>query len=258
MNFTQLHQQNPPLLLANVWDAASASAAQQAGYQALGTSSAAIAASLGYEDGEAMPFDEMLYIVSRIRSVSHLPLSVDIEAGYGQTVQQISHHIRRLAQCGVVGINLEDSHVVNGQRQLDDAHLFANKLSGIRGLLAAVDYPLFINVRTDTYLLNHAQALQETLQRGRLYHRAGADGFFVPGLTSLQDMAVISGQVSLPLNVMCMPALASFDCLAKAGVKRISMGNFVHSATQDKLNALLLTIQTQRSFAGVFLDASAG
>jgi len=257
MNFTELHHQKAPLLIANVWDAGSAQAAQQAGYQALGTSSAAIAASLGYEDGEAMPFDELLYIVSRIKSASHLPLSVDIEAGYGQTAEQITTHIRRLAQAGVVGINLEDSHVVNGHRQLDDARAFANALSGIRARLTAGHYQLFINVRTDTYLLNHLQALQETLLRGRLYQQAGADGFFVPCLTSLQDMAVISGEISLPLNVMCMPALAGFDCLAKAGVKRISMGNFVHSVIQDKVKQLMLNIQIQRSFAGVFVDESA-
>ena len=78
MNFNALHQQNQPLLLANVWDASSAQAAQQAGYQALGSSSAAIAAMLGYEDGEEMSFDELLYIVSRIKAVSELPLSVDL------------------------------------------------------------------------------------------------------------------------------------------------------------------------------------
>ena len=81
MDFNALHQQNQPLLLANVWDASSAQAAQQAGYQALGSSSAAIAAMLGYEDGEEMSFDELFYVVSRIKTVSELPLSVDLEAG---------------------------------------------------------------------------------------------------------------------------------------------------------------------------------
>ncbi|SAX81658.1 carboxyvinyl-carboxyphosphonate phosphorylmutase [Klebsiella pneumoniae] len=89
MDFNALHQQNQPLLLANVWDASSAQAAQQAGYQALGSSSAAIAAMLGYEDGEEMSFDELFYVVSRIKTVSELPLSVDLEAGYGATTSHI-------------------------------------------------------------------------------------------------------------------------------------------------------------------------
>lgn len=128
MNFNALHQQNQPLLLANVWDASSAQAAQQAGYQALGSSSAAIAAMLGYEDGEEMSFDELLYIVSRIKAVSELPLSVDLEAGYSATTSHIIDNIQRLAHLGVSGINLEDSHVVNNTRRLDDAVVFAAKI----------------------------------------------------------------------------------------------------------------------------------
>ena len=93
MDFNALHQQNQPLLLANVWDASSAQAAQQAGYQALGSSSAAIAAMLGYEDGEEMSFDELFYVVSRIKTVSELPLSVDLEAGYGATTSHIIDNI---------------------------------------------------------------------------------------------------------------------------------------------------------------------
>ena len=90
MDFNALHQQNQPLLLANVWDASSAQAAQQAGYQALGSSgSATPAAMLGYEDGEEMSFDELFYVVSRIKTVSELPLSVDLEAGYGATTSHI-------------------------------------------------------------------------------------------------------------------------------------------------------------------------
>lgn len=128
MNFTELHHQSTPLLIANVWDASSAIAAQHAGYQATGTSSAAIAAMLGYEDGEAMSFDELLYIVTRIKSVSHLPLSVDVEAGFGRTASEITVNLKRLASLGVVGVNLEDSRVVNGVRQLDDAVAFSRTL----------------------------------------------------------------------------------------------------------------------------------
>lgn len=252
MNFTQLHQQNRPLVIANVWDAGSAVAAQQAGYQALGTSSAAIAAMLGYEDGEAMTFDELFYIVSRIKSVTELPLSVDIEAGFGQTAREISINLQRLTDIGVVGINLEDSKVIQGTRQLLKADIFAAYLADIRAALIQQNQPLFINVRTDTYLLNHQQALQETLFRGQLYQQAGADGLFVPCLTAEQDIAAICQQTALPVNVMCMPDLPDFELLWQLGVKRISMGNFVQASLQSKLENMLRTIRSQRSFSGVF------
>ncbi|MFJ5481611.1 isocitrate lyase/PEP mutase family protein [Pectobacterium actinidiae] len=256
MNFTELHNQNNPLLIANVWDAGSAIAAQEAGYQALGTSSAAIAAMLGYEDGEALSFDELLYIVTRIMSVTHLPLSVDVEAGFGRTASEITDNLKRLVQLGVVGVNLEDSSVVKGVRQLDDAMVFASLLKEIRNTLDMESDQLFLNIRTDAFLLGHHQALQETLLRGRLYQESGADGLFVPCLTSEHDIETLSREMTVPLNVMCMPELPSFNRLEKLGVRRISMGNAVHSAIQSNLKNLMLIIPSQQSFAGVFVDES--
>lgn len=257
MDFTALHQQNTPLLMANVWDAGSARAAQDAGYQALGTSSAAIAAMLGYEDGEALSFDELLYIVTRILSITRLPVSVDVEAGFGQTADDITANLRRLAEAGVVGVNIEDSRVVAGVRQLEDAVIFARRLHAIRQQLANENTHLFMNVRTDTFLMHHPLALQETLLRGRLYQEAGADGLFVPCVTAHADIATLAQEINLPLNVMCMPDLPTFDTLKKLGVSRISMGNFIHSAMQSRLTHLLRNIRSQQSFAGVFVDESA-
>jgi 2-methylisocitrate lyase-like PEP mutase family enzyme len=248
MNFNALHHQHSPLLIANVWDAGSARAAEQAGYCALGTSSAAIAAMLGYEDGEGMSFDELLFIVARIRAVTTLPLSVDLEAGYGDTPQEIVKNSQRLAHLGVVGINLEDSRVADGVRQLEDASLFAGKCQAV-----AQSCPdIFLNVRTDTFLLNTENALRETVCRGRLYAEHGAKGFFVPGVTRSEDIAAIARNVALPLNVMCMPDLPDFGTLATLGVRRISMGNIAHAALQAQLTHLLCTIQEQRTFTGVF------
>ena len=248
MDFNALHHQPQPLLIANVWDACSALAAQQAGYHALGTSSAAIAAMLGYEDGEAMSFDELLFIVTRIRAVTKLPLNVDLEAGYGKTTDDIVENIHRLVPLGVVGINLEDSHVMTGVRQLGDATVFASRVQELGRACPGV----FLNVRTDTFLLNVEDALEETISRGRFYAEHGANGFFVPGVTRPDDIAAIVHEVPLPLNVMCMPELADFGTLATLGVRRISMGNFVHAAIQTQLKDLLCTVQWQQSFAEVF------
>ncbi|WP_312228181.1 isocitrate lyase/phosphoenolpyruvate mutase family protein [Pseudescherichia sp.] len=248
MDFNALHHQNHPLLIANVWDASSALIAQQAGYHALGTSSAAIAAMLGYEDGEGMSFDELLFIVTRIKAVTSLPLSVDLESGYGDMTSRIIENIHLLARAGVVGINIEDSHVVNGVRSLDDAHTFASKL---QELIAACP-SIFLNIRTDTFLLNIEDALEETLSRGQLYAAHGANGLFVPGVTQPDSIAALAHHVTLPLNVMCMPTLPDFGTLASLGVRRISMGNFIHAAMQDRLKESLCKIQASQSFSDVF------
>lgn len=180
MNFAELHNQHQPLLIANVWDAASAVAAQKAGYQVLGTSSAAIASNLGYEDGQGMPFNELFYLVTRIRAVSNLPLSVDMEAGYGDSTEEITANLKRLAQIGVSGVNLEDSRVVNGVRQLDDASDFSRNLRAVCNVLRSENYNLFLNIRTDTYLLGHESALQETLLRVRAIKLQVLTAFLFP------------------------------------------------------------------------------
>lgn len=108
MNFQQLHEQDTPLLICNVWDVASVISAERHGFQAIGTSSAAIAAVLGYPDGEGVSFAELTYIIKRILANTNLPLSVDLEAGYGRDSAEIANNIIQLANLGVVGINLEE------------------------------------------------------------------------------------------------------------------------------------------------------
>lgn len=256
MNFTQLHHQSAPLLIANVWDVPSALAAQRAGYQALGTSSAAIAEMLGYPDGEEMSFAELRYIVGRIRTATMLPLSVDIESGYAVSVDGIVDNVLQLSALGVAGINLEDSHVRDGRRELLDAKLFAERLRAIRERLTAHRVSLFLNVRTDPFLLGMPDALSVTLSRLTLYASHGADGLFVPCVHHPDDIAALVRQTALPLNVMAVPGLTDFPTLAELGVRRISMGNAVHSAIQTQLNRLLLSLRHQQSFAGVFDDES--
>ncbi|QNK06814.1 2-methylisocitrate lyase-like PEP mutase family enzyme [Raoultella sp. BIGb0399] len=252
MDFTQQHHQATPLLLANVWDVTSASAAAEAGYTAIGTSSAAIAHSLGLDDGEALPFAELLYRVTRIRARVALPLSVDMEAGYGASAEEVVENLLALAHSGVVGVNLEDSVVNEGVRTLAAAQAFARRLQEIATGLAQAGVSLFINVRTDPFVLNHPQALAETISRGQLYAGHGADGLFVPCVTEAADIAAMVAAVALPLNVMAMPALPDHDQLAQLGVKRISMGNALHDAQQGHLYRLLKTVRQQRSFKEVF------
>src|SRR5262249_26319728 len=127
--FIDLHKQADPLMIANVWNAESAKVFERTGFKAIATSSAAVAEALGYRDGEEMSFEEYLFIVKRIRASVNLPLSVDLETGFGKTPDEIISNIEKLSQLGVVGINIEDSSITNGTRKIHDAATFSRKLS---------------------------------------------------------------------------------------------------------------------------------
>lgn len=217
--FKQLHQLPVPLLLGNVWSAQSARIAEKTGYEALGSSSHAIANMLGYEDGEEISFEELFFIVRSIRNAVKIPLSVDFEAGYSEDPDEVARMVREMAEAGVSGINLEDSLVTGGERRLGDASLLAEKIKAVKGKCA-----IFINARTDTYTTNHEQALEESVRRAGIYASAGADGIFVPLIESGSDIQEFVAQVSLPLNVFITPGLPAYDQLAAWGVKRVSHG----------------------------------
>lgn len=222
--FKDLHHQNDILLLGNVWDAHSAQLAQQAGFKALGSSSHAIANSLGYADGEQIPVDELLAHLQRmIKSVS-IPLSVDFESGYSANPQQVAKNVKKLIDMGVVGINLEDGQVVNGKRELGPSELLVEKIKAIKSL----DPNIYINARADTYTTKHPEALSESIQRAELYTQAGADGIFIPLIESPEDIKAFTQQISLPLNVFLTPKLPQIKELESLGVKRISHGPKVY------------------------------
>lgn len=246
--FKELHQQETPLILCNVWDAASAIVAEKLGYQAIGTSSAAIAKSFGKDDGQIISFKKLLAVVKQISEVTSLPFSVDIEAGYADTPKEIVEDIAKLAKLNVVGINIEDSQLINGRRTLVDKHDFSEKLSQVKALLNDANIEMFINVRSDTFIVDAVTALPETIERISLYEGAGADGIFLPCLTAPDDISKIVDNCSLPLNVMCMPELVSFKQLQLLGVKRISMGNFVYDNLLAHLEKTLSSIKQQGSF----------
>lgn len=252
--FKSLHQQAEPLIICNVWDVASAQTAEKNGFKALGTSSAAIASMLGYADGEFMPFNELLFIVKRITACSHLPLTVDMEAGFSDDAQTTANYIKVLAEVGVVGINIEDSKVnkTNGERVLVNENHFAKYLLAITTQLAKDNISLFINVRTDAFLLRVEDATQESQKRAKLYQDAGANGLFVPCITKVEDIEAIVSNTAIPVNVMCMPDLPDFETLETLGVKRISMGNFIFDALQNDLAEKLEKIQQANSFRPIF------
>lgn len=251
MNFTELHQQNNPLLIANVWDIPSTKIAEELGFQAIGTSSAAIASLFGYNDGEDMSFSELEYMVKRIRATTQLPLSVDIESGYSNDTDTIVNNIIKLVNLGIVGINIEDSKI-NEKRELINAEKFAQQLLEIKTILKAENKDIFINVRTDTFLLGVPNVIDDTKKRIDLYTKAGADGIFVPCIENSKDIQEIVNYTRSPINVMCMPNLPDFEILKNLGVKRISMGNFLFDKMYQNFKELENDALINKSFKSIF------
>jgi len=250
--FRELHQQHDPLLIGNVWNVQSAKAYEKLGYKAVATSSSAVAFSLGYEDGENISFDEYFYIIERILKSISIPLSVDLEGGYGKTTDEIVLNISRLAKAGVVGVNIEDSAIIDGSRKLLSTDDFFNKLNEVIQKLKEQHAEIFVNVRIDPFLLGVDNAAEESLQRMKIIEQVGADGIFVPCITEVQDIERLTDVAKLPFSVMAMPELPDFNTLKRLGVKRISSGNFLNGYIYDQLETALKNIGETGSFSPIF------
>lgn len=250
--FKSLHQSDHLFVLPNVWNARSATVFQDNGFAAVGTSSAAVAVSLGYSDGEQMPFGDYLFVIKRILASVKIPLTVDIEMGYGSSVDDIYANCRQLVELGVAGINIEDSSIDQEGRKLKDPASFAKMIESLKGKLIANRLDLFINIRCDTYILGVADKQEETTRRLKLYEPTGADGIFLPCISAEEDIAEAVQTTKLPVSVMCIPGLPGFDTLDKLGVKRASMGPFLFNKTYDLAGKLSKEIVKERSFSPLF------
>jgi 2-methylisocitrate lyase-like PEP mutase family enzyme len=247
--FKALHHCADLLVLPNAWDAKSALLFQEKSFPAVGTSSAAVAACMGYEDGEKMPLGDYLFVIKRILASVKIPLSVDFEMGYGETKAAILSNLLKLCELGVVGINLEDSLIVDGKRTLQNGNAFTETIAYLKNKLNAEGAALFINIRCDTYLLNLKNKQEETTLRLPLYESAGADGIFLPCISQEADIVDALKSTKLPLNVMCIPGLPDFNRLQALGVKRASMGPFFLNKTYTKATELLQKLVDKQSFA---------
>lgn len=252
LEFKELHHQTKPLIIGNVWNVQSAKVCEKLDFQAIGTSSSAIAHSLGYEDGEQISFSDLLFIVEKISKSVTLPLSVDIEFGYGNTATEIANNIISLVKLNVVGINIEDSFFENGERKLKNILQFSQLLQEVKNILTQQNISIFFNVRCDAFLLNVPNALEVATERIKSFEKSEADGIFLPCITKENDIATIVSETKLPINVMCMPGLPNFETLEKLGVKRISMGNFLNDYSYTFLENMTTKILDEQSFNALF------
>lgn len=221
--FRALHS-GQVLVLPNAWDAASARLIEHAGAAAVATTSAGMSWGLGVPDGQHLDVETMTATVSRIRKAVEIPVTVDIEAGYGDGLGQLEETVRRTVAAGAVGINLEDArHDTPALRLVREQ---ADRIRAARQAALSSGIDLFINARTDTFLIGEgtADALTQTLDRARVYLAAGADGIFVPGVVDADIIAELVRSIAAPINVMAVPGMPPVAELAALGVARVSVG----------------------------------
>ncbi len=223
-NFAALHTNAEPLVLFNVWDAGSARMVAEAGASAIATGSFSMAGAQGYDDGEALPFADLLRTVEQISRVTDLPLSVDIESGYAASLEELATNAAQLISAGASGCNLEDQLV--GQHAMRDAD------DQCRRIEALTNTGIFVNARTDLFLgplmagedPNHPDLVDAAVARAGAYRDAGANCLFVPGLSDKALISDLCARVELPVNVMRSDGMASNAELGRLGVARISFG----------------------------------
>ena len=234
-DFAKLHVAGDPLVLFNVWDAGSAAAVAKSGAMAIATGSASVSMANGFGDGQEVPIELALSNAARIVSAVDLPVTIDFEGGYATDQAGLSENGRRLAKSGAIGCNFEDQIVGT-----DRLYEIAEQVARLGALRSGVGPDLFINLRTDLFLKarpeDHCSALaDQAIERGLAYAKAGANGYFIPGLGDLRLVERICRAVPLPVNAMHLPGGPSRSDWAKAGIARVSHGPFPYMAMQEWL-----------------------
>ncbi len=226
--FLKLHRGPGPLVLANVWDVMSARLIERAGFPAIATSSAAIANALGFPDGEAISREAMLSVVARIAAKVSVPVSADLEAGYGTSLGEIAKTARALVAAGAVGLNFEDANG-DAKNPLFRVAEQMEKIKCLRSTGEKLGVHFVINGRTDVYLKSvgtPATRFEHAVTRLNSYRQAGADCLFAPGVHDAETIGRLVKAVDGPLNILAGPATPPIAELARLGVARVSFGSW--------------------------------
>ena len=232
-NFHRLHDGPDVLLLPNAWDAGSARLMESLGAKAVATTSAGVAWTHGYPDGDVLPVRMLVATVVAIARTIRVPLTVDVEGGYSDDPAAVEETVARVVEAGAVGINIED-----GSGAPD---LLCLKIERAKRAGQHFGIDLFVNARTDVYLRGLApegKRVAEVLRRAELYRNAGASGIFVPGLCDRSEIRAVAADAGLPLNVMAWPGLPDAAELAQLGARRLSAGSGISQSLWGKAAAL--------------------
>lgn len=238
--FRSLHIPGSPVVLFNIWDAGSAKAVAASGAKALATGSAPVAMAQGYDDGENIPLEVALQNIERIVGSTDLPVTMDLEGGYGADESTVANTVSKAMSEGIVGFNFEDQIV--GTNELYAIDVQAKRVAAAKQAASANGIEGFVNARTDIFLkakpdTHNAAMLDEAIERAAAYEKAGADGFFAPGLADENMIAKLCDSVNLPVNIIALPYVPANNLLAKAGVARISYGPVPYRQMMKSLEA---------------------
>ena len=248
--FRTLHQGRPILVLLNVWDVAGALIVEEAGFPAIATSSAAIANSLGYLDGQRITRDEMAEVVSRIASAVRVPVSADMEAGYGDRPEDAAETARVALEAGAVGLNIEDGTGIQ-DCPLIDLERQVEKIRAMRQVADAAKVPLVINARIDTFLRqvgDEHSRLDETIRRAHAFREAGADCVFVPALWDPASITALLKASQGPLNILGGTGTPPVPELERLGVARVSLGAWPYRAALGLLRKIAAELSKSGSY----------
>ncbi len=253
--FLKFHQDKEILVLLNSWDIGSSKLIEACGYKAIATTSMGIAASLGYPDSQVIQLSEMIEAITGIVNGVQVPVTVDIEAGYGNNLNEIIESVKKIIATGIVGINIEDSIDLNPV--LIDEMEFCERLSAIRALSDSLGFHLVINARTDSFYTSSASPLEklsESIRRGNKYREAGADCIFVQPVWEPETISTLVKEINAPINILSNPGIGagflppSVRELQDLGVARLSLGSSLMKATL----ALIKKVANELSEKGTY------
>ena len=235
--FLKYHQDKEILVLLNSWDIGSSKLIEACGYKAIATTSMGIAASLGYPDCQVIQLSEMIQAITGIVNAVQVPVTVDIEAGYGNNLNEIIDSVKKIIATGIVGINIEDS--INLNPILIDEMKFCERIPAIRELSDSLGFHLVINARTDSFYTSSGsprENLSESIKRGNKYREAGADCIFVQPVWDKETIAALVKEINSPINILSNPATGaglppSVLELQDLGVARLSLGSSLMKAS---------------------------
>jgi 2-methylisocitrate lyase-like PEP mutase family enzyme len=235
--FLKYHQDKEILVLLNSWDIGSSKLIEASGYKAIATTSMGIAASLGYPDCQIITLSEMIEAITGIAKAVNVPVTVDIEAGYGNNLNEITESVKKIIATGIVGVNIEDS--LDLSPVLIDEIEFCERISAIRLLSDSLGFHLVINARTDSFYVSSGspqEKLSESIKRGNKYREAGADCIFVQPVWDKETISTLVKEINAPINILSNPAIGaglppSVRELQDLGVARLSLGSSLMKAT---------------------------
>ena len=258
-----LHRRGDTMVLLNVWDPIGARILEKKGYPAVATASAALSASLGYQDGEKLQRATVIGLITRVARSVAIPVTADIEMGYGKSLAELEETVEQVIESEAVGLNLEDSLKTRGARTLRGLEEQCQRIAKVRQVADRKGVPLVINARVDAYfcLSIKEDATEEAVARAKSYSEAGADCIYPIGPGDEATIRILRGRIKAPINILASPSAVPLSVLHELGVNRVSFGPFVFRSVLRKFVEIAEAVMANADysiFGEVMTDAQVG